>query len=138
MINLNLDADAFDEAIEKKPSTKSDAKYNALEFEYFKVISDWYHYAIIELTLIDGFSSSPMWISERLGITTNQAKSAIERLISLGLLQKKDNMLSPSSKGNTKGSNKSADDISDFDPSIASCSLALFSSFSDEVYWLSP
>jgi transcriptional regulator with XRE-family HTH domain len=105
MINLNLNSDDFDQVLEKRETAKSETHFNALEFEYFKVISDWYHYAIIELTLIEGFSSSPEWISERLGITTNQTKSAIDRLIALGLLKKNGNILSPSSNGNTTTKN---------------------------------
>ena len=39
-----------------------------LDLEYFKVISDWYHFAILELTYTEDFQSRPSWISRKLGV----------------------------------------------------------------------
>jgi uncharacterized protein (TIGR02147 family) len=64
------------------------SQYKDLSLEHFKVISDWYHFAIMELTLIEGFSSDVKWISKALGITEIETKMAIERLIRLTLLEK--------------------------------------------------
>ena len=57
-----------------------------LSLEYFKIISDWYHFAILELTDTKGFKSEPKWIAKKLGISTLEATSAIERLLRLELL----------------------------------------------------
>ncbi|MBS1960786.1 MAG: DUF4423 domain-containing protein [Bdellovibrionales bacterium] len=60
---------------------------DAIENDEFSVISDWYHYAILELTFVEGFSPNPHWIARRLGIATDEASTAIRRLIRLNLLR---------------------------------------------------
>lgn len=62
-------------------------EFNSLEIDHFKVISDWYHFAILELTEIQGFKSDARWIANALGIQEIEAKLAIERLIRLDLLE---------------------------------------------------
>jgi uncharacterized protein (TIGR02147 family) len=77
------------EAHKKLSDLKS--AYKDLSLDHFKIISDWYHFAIMELSLIEGFSSHPKWIADTLGITTMEAKFAIERLIKLELIEKNKN-----------------------------------------------
>jgi uncharacterized protein (TIGR02147 family) len=60
--------------------------YSELQLEYFKVISDWYHFAILELTHLSDFKSDPDWIAERLGISPLEASEAIARMKGLELL----------------------------------------------------
>lgn len=62
------------------------SQYKNLNLEHFKIISDWYHFAILELTLVDGFKSNPKWIAKALKITEIEVKMAIERLLKLELL----------------------------------------------------
>jgi len=50
------------------------------------VISDWYHYAILETTYLEDFESTANWIAKRLGITHVEASMGIERLKRVGLL----------------------------------------------------
>lgn len=64
-------------------------EYGSLEIDHFKVISDWYHFAILELTEIQGFKSDPRWIALALGIQEIEAKLALERLVRLGFLELK-------------------------------------------------
>lgn len=71
-----------------------------LELEIFRVIGDWYHPAILELTFCENFDSDPKWIAQQLGITPVEAGLAVERLLNLNLLQmdngklrKTDNMI---------------------------------------------
>lgn len=59
-----------------------------LSLDVFSVISDWYHYAILELTFVSGFRSDPKWIAAQLGISIQQTKVALERLLRLGLIKK--------------------------------------------------
>ncbi len=61
--------------------------YHQLTVDSFAVISEWYHYAILELTFVKGFSSHPQWISKMLGISVQETKTAIERLQRLQLLE---------------------------------------------------
>jgi uncharacterized protein (TIGR02147 family) len=61
--------------------------YVNYDVERFKTISQWYHLAILNLTFTDGFIPTAKFISTRLGITTAQAKGAIDRLLELGFLE---------------------------------------------------
>lgn len=62
-------------------------EFAQLEESKFKVISDWHHYAILELTQTVGFKSDAAWIAKRLGIKAFEAEQAIERLKVLELLE---------------------------------------------------
>lgn len=55
------------------------------ELERFKILSQWYHLPILDLSTTRGFSSDPIWIARRLGISSVQAKDAMERLVQLGM-----------------------------------------------------
>jgi uncharacterized protein (TIGR02147 family) len=53
----------------------------------FRVIADWYHYAIMELTFARDFDSDPKWIAKQLGLSLIETKLAIQRLLELELLE---------------------------------------------------
>jgi uncharacterized protein (TIGR02147 family) len=59
-----------------------------LTLEYFRIISDWYHFAILMLTEIKDFEFNPASVSKRIGISRFEAETAIERLTKLDLLEK--------------------------------------------------
>lgn len=56
----------------------------------FRVISDWYHYAILELTFTESFKPDTKWIARTLGIDEIDAAVALRRLVAIGLLKKTD------------------------------------------------
>jgi uncharacterized protein (TIGR02147 family) len=56
--------------------------------EMFEIISDLHHYAILELTYTEDFQPNIEHVAERLGITKNEAKLAVQRLLACGLLKK--------------------------------------------------
>lgn len=58
-----------------------------VDHQDFALISSWYHYAILELTYVDGFRSDVPWIARRLGISRLEARDAVARLLRLGLLR---------------------------------------------------
>jgi uncharacterized protein (TIGR02147 family) len=58
-----------------------------LSIELFKVIGDWYHYALLMLTCVESFKPSIKWMASQIGISEIEAKLAIERLIEVGLLK---------------------------------------------------
>jgi uncharacterized protein (TIGR02147 family) len=64
-----------------------------LSIELYRVIADWYHVAILELTYIEGFKSDTKWIASQLGISQAEAKLSIERLLNLELLKVEDGKL---------------------------------------------
>lgn len=107
--NLNLDSQVVSSFRESEDSSSADMELKNLQLDYFRIISDWYHYALLELTHLDGFKNSPEWIASKLGITVNQVKAAIERLIKLELLEEKNGRLRPTSGGNTTTKNEFTD-----------------------------
>lgn len=78
------ESEALVEAVVKKPGKP----FVNLELEAFKMIGQWYHVAILDLTTTKGFKSDPVWIADRLGIGVLEARDAIERLIKLELLMR--------------------------------------------------
>jgi uncharacterized protein (TIGR02147 family) len=67
--------------------------YTTVEIEQFKAIAHWYHMAILNLVTLEDFDSNPQWIASRLGITSHEARDAVERLIGLGLLEENEKSL---------------------------------------------
>jgi uncharacterized protein (TIGR02147 family) len=61
--------------------------YVQLREDQFRVISDWYHAAILELVTVRGFNSDSRWIAKRLGISHSTAEAALARLQKFGLIQ---------------------------------------------------
>jgi uncharacterized protein (TIGR02147 family) len=59
---------------------------HGLEAAVYQTISSWVHYAILELTTIEGFVPKAQWIAKRLGQTIVDTEAAIRRLRTLGLL----------------------------------------------------
>jgi uncharacterized protein (TIGR02147 family) len=68
-------------------------EYQQLTLDSFQVISDWYHFAILELTMVIDFDSDPKWIARRLGISDHVAVAAIDRLKRLDLLTEEKGVL---------------------------------------------
>lgn len=60
-----------------------------LDLDVFRVVSELYHFAIVELTETESFDAAPSSIAKRLGITSLQASLGLERLVRVGLLEKK-------------------------------------------------
>jgi len=61
--------------------------YSQLEADRFTIISDWYHYAILELIQVTGFRPTIPRIAAALGIAQPEAKDAVDRLIRLGMIE---------------------------------------------------
>lgn len=72
-----------------------DPESKVLEIDHFKVVADWVHWAIAEMTLLKDFRPDPEWISKRLGgaRTPEVIGESIERLVSVGLLKRTENGL---------------------------------------------
>ncbi|MBI2606757.1 MAG: TIGR02147 family protein [Deltaproteobacteria bacterium] len=74
---------------------KQEKQYSTIALDSFQAISDWYHFAILELVTLDDFQNDLTWIANTLGITTHEAKSAIERLKRLDMLVETKGELKP-------------------------------------------
>jgi len=58
-----------------------------VEDDKFQVIADWYHFAILDLSLVKSFQPSIAWISQSLDITYAEAQMAVDRLVRLGYIE---------------------------------------------------
>ncbi len=72
------------ERLEKLKITETVQKIGA---DTFNVISDWYHFALLDLMETVEFVPDMDWIAKRLEITKDEASRAVERLVSIGLLE---------------------------------------------------
>jgi uncharacterized protein (TIGR02147 family) len=66
-------------------------KFRGLEnisLEVFSAVADWYHWAILEMTHLEGFSEDADQIHRRLGgkVPKKTIKAALRRLLEIGLL----------------------------------------------------
>ncbi|MGE3975360.1 MAG: DUF4423 domain-containing protein [Bdellovibrionales bacterium] len=73
-----------EEAVSSNAKTK---QMNQLSLDTFYLITEWYHDAIMELSRIEGFGGTPLFISRALGISVNEAQLAIERLERIGMIE---------------------------------------------------
>lgn len=65
---------------------KKHPKFTLLSEDTFNIVADWYYFAILELTTLKAFRSDPQWISKKLNVPVNSIKTAIDRLVRVGLL----------------------------------------------------
>lgn len=75
-----------------KPPTPEDVHRLLLD-DQFKLISDWYYIAILNLAKLKTNKASAQWISKRLNIEPYQSLEALERLQRLNLLKIEKNRL---------------------------------------------
>jgi transcriptional regulator with XRE-family HTH domain len=84
---LNLDPFISDSLLQDSNASKY-LNYEQLRLDQIKVISDWYHYAIIAILDLGDFVDDPKWIAKRLNISERLAASALARLIRLGMVKR--------------------------------------------------
>lgn len=63
-------------------------EYYKISDDQFRMISDWWHYAILNLVNTRNFTPSIPWIAQRLGLDELRVKEAWSRLFELGHLKK--------------------------------------------------
>ncbi|MFK8137221.1 MAG: TIGR02147 family protein [Bdellovibrionales bacterium] len=81
---LGLTDSEFKSIMNKNPRNES---IKRIQLETFKIISDWYHFAILELTHLDSFKGDISWISSVLGISRGVTQVAVDRLCRVGYLE---------------------------------------------------
>ena len=78
-------------------------EYQQLTLDSFQIISDWYHYAILELMRVDDFKPDFLSIGRKLGISTTKVCVALERMKRVGILA-----VSPEGKWTDRSSGRSS------------------------------
>ena len=62
---------------------ESNSNKNSISLDGFKVISDWYYFAILSVMELEEFDGSSSWIAKRLGLDIEVTSSALETLHTL-------------------------------------------------------
>ncbi len=66
----------------------SEIDYQQIAIDSFTIISEWYHYGILQLLRTKNFNPDNRWMARRLGVTVPEIKLALERLLRVGILHK--------------------------------------------------
>ncbi|MEZ0392905.1 MAG: TIGR02147 family protein [Pseudobdellovibrionaceae bacterium] len=87
-LELAASAESKNQILQQLQGLNRHRSVASLDMEMFRVISDWYHIPIIEMTRLTDFQFTPSNVAKRLGITSVEAASAIDRLVKLELIEK--------------------------------------------------
>lgn len=68
---------------------KQDDKFFLIKEDEFKLISDWYHFAILSCFDLPASNTKHTWFAKKLGLDVKVIDQAIERLIRLNIIAKK-------------------------------------------------
>lgn len=79
--------ESYAKASSGRESSSSLNRYRRLGEDTFRMMSDWYHYAILELVSLDNFVPNIRWVASRLQLGVTEAKLAVDRLCQLGFLE---------------------------------------------------
>jgi len=85
---------------------RENIQYDTLGDDIFTVISDWFHFALLELIKTEGFVTDPAWIAKRLSIHKTEAETALERLERLEFIELKNGIAKIRSQHNTWANNE--------------------------------
>jgi len=89
LTRLDLEINDYERFIYTNHESESTSvNYEQLAIDSFAIISDWHHYAILELLRVDDYNSDPKWIAESLGMRKIECRDAIERLIRVELVER--------------------------------------------------
>ncbi len=72
-----------------------------LEEDRFRMIVDWYYFAILSLARLPNARANKDWIARRLGISELEVQNALDRLMRLGLVKKQGSRLVRTTKSIT-------------------------------------
>jgi uncharacterized protein (TIGR02147 family) len=72
-----------------KEYIESQYKKSNISLDGFKVISDWYYFAMMSVMELDDYDGTASWIATRLGLDLNLVKEALETLGRLDYVEEK-------------------------------------------------
>lgn len=86
----------------KSNQDKVDSDFRQIALDSFYIISEWYHYGILQLLKTSDFKKDPEWMAQRLNIEVVNVEMALERLLRVGILEEeKDGRLKDITLGKT-------------------------------------
>jgi uncharacterized protein (TIGR02147 family) len=71
-----------------KESDQTESSYKTLNEDQFMIVSEWLHFAILELMQTTNFKPDVVWIAKRLGVNSSEVTFALERLESCGFVKR--------------------------------------------------
>lgn len=77
--------------------------YQQLSMDAFKMMADWYHYAILEMMYLEDFRYDYKWMANQLDISVTETRQAVDRLVRLELIEIKEDSLVRSESFFTNG-----------------------------------
>lgn len=78
---------AFKASLGQAFEENTDADFVRIATDQLHLISDWCHYAILELVCVKRFQPNIPWVAKALGLSIHEAAAAVERLVRLGMLE---------------------------------------------------
>ena len=69
--------------------TQKERETTVLKEDEFKLISEWYHFAILSLGELKNAKADPRWIARRLNIPVGLANESFQRLVRMGVVEVK-------------------------------------------------
>jgi uncharacterized protein (TIGR02147 family) len=64
----------------------NEQEFAAVPIEMFRLVSEWYHFAILELTAMDDLKLTPKLVGRKLGLSERTTRAALENLQRVGLI----------------------------------------------------
>ncbi len=110
-LKFKLDEKQFKKILGLEHEKASIENFLQLEEDQFKLISEWFHFAIYSLTLHQNFKNDHNWIAKQLGLRKYQVDEAIKRMMNLGMLEIGKNGKYQAAKGNVNVSKPNANSI---------------------------
>lgn len=88
-------------------------QHSEIEIDRFRLVADWYHMAILEMTRLKDFKSEARWISEKLlfSVPVFRIEEAIQRLINLKLLKLENGQLVKTNERLTTAKDRASESI---------------------------
>lgn len=87
----------FVELARKIEQIHPEKNFHRIDDKTFSTISNWYFYAIREMSKLSSFQNDPVWVAKKLAykVTPNQAQQAINIMLEKGLLTSEDGKVRP-------------------------------------------
>jgi uncharacterized protein (TIGR02147 family) len=62
-------------------------EYLQIQIDQFSLISDWWHFGLLNLVKLKNTKHNPIWMAKKLGINETECNEALERLVRMGLMK---------------------------------------------------
>ena len=78
----------IDPTLRRTRDLEEKMQYLQLRHDQFALISDWWHFGLLNLVKLKSTQHEPGWMAQRLGISVSDCEEALERLVRLKLMER--------------------------------------------------